>query len=116
MSEEKLPNTTAKNGILMAGGFLGALILFVLKALPGFFALIIGGLLLFFGYGILSSKNEKDTLAGLACVAAGALTILSKIPLIKHPAGWLLKAGAIILLIMGVWNGIKFVLSAKNRS
>ena len=115
MSEEKLPNIAAKNGILMVGGFAGALILFVLQALPGFFAIITGLVLLFFGYGILSSKKTKDTLAGLACTIAGSLTILSKIPFIKHPAGWLLKAGAIILLIMGVWNGIKFVMSIKNR-
>ena len=115
MSDYKPDNTTAKYGLLMAGGFVGAIVLFVLNALPGFIAFIVGGVLLFFGYGILSSKNEKDTLAGLVLAVTGAVTILSKFPFIKFIAGWLLQGGAIVLLVMGVWNCIRFVMSIKNR-
>ena len=116
MSEEKQSSATARYGIFMMGGIVGAIVLFILKALPWFFAIIVGGLLLFFGYGILSSKTVKDKMAGLACAVAGALTILSKFPFIKHIAAWLLQAGAIALLIMGIWNGIRFVLALKKHS
>ena len=116
MSDDKPANSTAKYGLLMAGGFVGAIILFVLNALPAVFAFIVGGVLLFFGYGILSSKNEKDTLAGLALAVTGAITILSNFPIVKFIAGWLLQGGAIVLLVMGVWNCIRFVMSVKNRS
>jgi asparagine N-glycosylation enzyme membrane subunit Stt3 len=112
MSEET-PNAGARYGVFMIAGFAGAIVLFILKALPNFFAFIAGGLLLFFGYGILASKKEK--IAGITCLAAGALTLLSVFPVIKHPASWLLQAGAIALLALGVWNGIRFVLNLKKR-
>ena len=115
MSDPIKTNTSGRYGVLMIGGIAGAIILLVLSALPGFFAFVFGGLLLFFGFGILSSKNKKDALVGLACIIVGALTILSKFSFLKHPAGWLLKAGAIALLALGIWNGIQFVLSLKNR-
>ena len=116
MSDPVQVNDTGKYGILSAGGIVGAFILLVLGILHWFFALLIGGLLLFFGFGILTSKNSKDKLPGLVCIVAGALTLLSKVPFFKIPVGWLLKGGAIALLLMGIWNGIKYVLSLKNRS
>ena len=106
----------SKYGILMIGSFVGAIILFILNALPGFLAFIVGALLLFFGYGILTSKKSNDPLVGLVLIAAGVLTILSVFPYIKNLASWLLKAGAIVLLVLGVLSGIRFVLGLKTRS
>ena len=116
MSDEKPAKESANYGLLMVGCFIGAVALFVLNALPWFFAFIIGGLLLFFGYGILASPTAKSKIAGIICIIAGILTILSRIPVIKQPAGWFLKAGAFALLVMAVWNGIKLALSIKNRN
>ena len=116
MEEPAPASTPAKYGVLMMGCIAGAVILLGLKALPGFFAFIAGGLLLFFGFGILASKNAKDKIPGIICIITGALTVLSIFPYIKRPAGWLLNAGAIALFVLGIWNGIQFVLSLKNRS
>ena len=103
-----------KNSILMLGCFVGAVLLFILNALPGFFSFITGALLAFFGYGILTSKKSNDKMAGFVIIIVGALTILSIFPFFKHPASWLLKAGAIALLVLGVWNGILFLLSFRR--
>ena len=112
MSNEK--PAAARYGVLMFGCFVGAILLFVLNALPGFFAFIIGALLLFFGYGILSSAKTNDKLAGFVLIIAGLLTVLSVLPFIKHLASWLLKAGAIALLVVWVWNAIRFMLSLRR--
>ena len=116
MSNERSSGEGTKYAILMIAGFAGAFVLFILKALPGFFAFIAGLLLLFFGYGIFRSKKSNDKLAGLVCLIAGALTILSKLPFFNAPAGWLLNVCAIALLVLGVWNAIRFVLALKNRA
>ena len=116
MSDPVKESAPAKYGVLMMGCIAGAVILLGLKALPWFFAVIAGGALLFLGFGIFASKNAKDKIPGIVCIIAGALTILSNFPYIKHPAGWLLNAGAIALFVLGIWNGIQFVLSLKNRS
>jgi len=116
MSELIPTNAAARYGILMVGCVIGAVVLLALRALPGFVAFIVGALLLFFGFGILSSKKSKDRLPGLVCIASGALTILSKFSFLKHPAGWLLKAGAVALFVVGIWNGVQFVLALKNRA
>ena len=105
---------TSKYGVLMVGCLVGGFVLFILKALPGFFAFVIGAVLLFFGYGILTSKKTNDKIAGLVIIAAGALTIFSKFPFLKHPAQWLLRVGAIALLVLAVWNAIKFFLSLRR--
>ena len=107
-------DNTAKYGILTVGCLVGGFVLLGLKALPGLFAFIIGAVLLFFGFGILTSKKTNDKLAGLVIIIAGALTFLSIIPFLKGIAGWILRAGAIALLIMAVWNAIKFFLSLRR--
>lgn len=106
---------SAQYGMIMTIGLIGGLVLLGLKALPGFFAFIIGALLLFFGFGILAAKNTQDRIPGFVVVFAGALTILSKFGFIKSLAGFLLKAGAIALIVIGLWSGIQFLLCLRKR-
>jgi hypothetical protein len=106
---------SAQYGMLMTVCIIGGLILLGLKALPGFFAFVIGALLLFFGFGILAAKNARDRIPGWVLVSAGALTILSKFGFLKSLAALLLKVGAIALLVVGLWSGIQFVLSLRSR-
>jgi len=111
MSDDK-----SKYGVLVIGGFLGGFTLLILKALPGFFAFIIGAVLLFFGFGIFTSKKSNDKLAGLVIIVAGALTFLSIIPFLGSIAGWILGAGAIALFVLGAWSGIIFLLGLRKSS
>jgi hypothetical protein len=109
MSDEK-----SKYGVLMLGGLLGGFVLLILKALPGFIAFIAGAALLFFGFGIFTSKRSNNKLAGLVIIIAGALTFFSIIPFLRSPAGWLLRIGAIALFVLGVWSGIIFLLGLRR--
>ena len=114
MSDEKPANEKSKYGVLMIGALVGGFVLLILKALPGFFAFIAGAALIFFGYGILTSKKSNDKLAGLVIIIAGALTFLSIVPIFKSPAGWILNAGAIALFVLGVWSGVVFLLNLRR--
>ena len=109
MSDEK-----SKYGVLMIGGLLGGFVLLILKSLPGFFAFIIGALLLFFGFGIFTSRQSNNKLAGLVIIIAGMLTFLSIIPFLRSPSGWILRIGAIALFVLGIWSGIVFLLGLRR--
>ena len=116
MSDLIPTNTVAKYGVFMVAGIGGAVLLLVLKALPWIFGLIAGAIVLFLGLGVLSSKKTRDTFPGVLCVAAGALAILSKLAFLGGLADVLLWLGALALLAVGIWNGVKFVLGLKSRS
>ena len=105
-------NTAAKYGLFMVGGIGGAIVLLVLRALPWFFGVVAGALVLFIGIGVLSSKKAENRLPGILCTASGALAILSQLPFLR----WLLWPGAAALFALGIWNGVKFALSIKSRS
>jgi len=114
MSDLIPTNTVAKYGVYMVAGIGGAIILLVLKNIS-WLGIIVGAIVLFLGIGVMSSKNSKDTFPGILCVAAGILTILSCLPF----GGFskvLLWLGVLALLIVGIWNGVKFVLGIKSRS
>jgi len=117
-----IPTTSSlsKMGIRAVGYSAAGIFVFILNAVTGSIvpALVIGGLVCLFGFASLSSKNSTDKKAGIIIVAAGALTILSKIgiPLITPLSGTLLGIGAFGLLALGIWNGIKFFLGLKKRS
>ena len=115
MEEVYMSDDKSKYGVLMVVGFAGGIALFILNALPGFFAFIIGAALIFFGFGILKSKKSNNTLAGIVIIAAGVLTFLSIIPFIRVLAGWILKVGAVALLVVGVWSGIVLVLNLRKN-
>ena len=112
MSDLISTKTTARYGLFMAGGFGGAIVLLILRTLPSFFGVIAGVLVLLLGIGILFSKKTRNTISGIICIAAGTLTILSQL----SPFKWLLVPGVAALFVLGIWNGIKFVLSIKSRS
>jgi hypothetical protein len=109
-------NVLAKQGVAAIGGLVGGAALFVLGALPPLVGIIAGSIAGIIGIGALLSKDPEDKKGGAITAAAGALTILSKIGIVRPLAGTLLGIGAIGLLAMGIWNGIKFLRGLKNRS
>jgi len=114
MSDLIPTNTVAKYGVYMVAGIGGAIILLALKNIA-WLGIIVGAVVLFLGIGVISAKNTKDTFPGVLCVAAGVLAILSSLPLGGF-SRLLLWLGVLALLIVGIWNGVKFVLSIKSRS
>jgi hypothetical protein len=80
-----------------------------------FFAFIIGAALIFFGFGILRSGKSNNLISGLVIIAAGVLTFLSVIPVLRVLAGLILRLGAIALLVLGVWSGILFVINLRKQ-
>jgi hypothetical protein len=116
------PSTSelAKQGITAIACTAGGVFLFVLQAVSRFrvLGLVAGAVVCVAGIASLLSKDSADRKAGAVITAAGALTILSKtgIPLIKTAAGTLLSIGAVGLLALGIWNGIKFFIGLKKRA
>lgn len=95
--------------------------LFTLNALGGFsvlgFQLIpiaVGALIAWAGWNAMA-KN-KGALGSLIAMGAGALTILSGIPLIGGLGGFFLGAGAIGSLIFGGINLFKGIKGFQSRS
>ena len=119
---DEIPSTTSlsKTGVSAVGYTAAGIFLMILNAvssltIPG---LIVGGIVGLFGIRSIASKDPADKRAGLVLTAAGALTVLSKIPIpfIQGISGFMLGAGAIGLLGLGIWNGIKFLIGLKKRS
>jgi hypothetical protein len=106
----------AKQGLTAVGGIAGGLVLLVMGALPPIVGIIAGAVVGVVGIGALLSGDKDDRKPGIVAAAAGGLSILSKIGIVRPLAGTLLGIGAIGLLAMGVWNGIKFLRGLKNRS
>jgi hypothetical protein len=109
-------NVLAKQGVAAIGGLVGGVALFVLGALPPIAGIIVGGIAAVVGIGALLSKDPEDRKPGVISLAAGALAIFSKVGLVRPLAGTLLSIGAIGLLAMGIWNGVKFLKGLKSRS
>jgi len=119
---DDFPSTSklSKLGITAIGYTAGGIFLFLLNIaarLRGL-GLVIGGLVCLVGIASLMSKDPADKKAGIVITAAGALTVLSKtnIPVITTISGTLLSIGAIGLLALGIWRGIKFFIGLKKRS
>lgn len=117
-----MPSTSSlsKMGVKAVGYTAAGIFLLILNAVTNSFlpGLIIGGIVSLFGIGSFRSKDPSDKKAGIIITAAGILTVLSStsIPHITRFSGTLLGIGAVSLLAMGVWNGIKFILGLKKRS
>jgi hypothetical protein len=109
-------NVLAKQGVAAVGGLVGGVGLLILGALPPLVGIIAGGIVGVVGVGALLSKDPEDRKPGIIVTAAGALSILSKIGIIRPLAGTLLGIGAIGLLALGVLNGIKFLKGLKSRT
>ena len=102
-------------GFTVAGVFLLVLKLITPSILPG---IIIGVIVTLLGAGAFSSKNLTDKKAGIFILVAGILTILSNIPLgfIQRISVFLLGAGAIALLAIGIISAVRFFKGLKKRS
>ena len=70
------------------------------------------------GVGALFSKDPEDKKPGMIITLAGILAVLARapIPVLRNFAGILLSIGAIGLLAMGIWKGLKFLKGLKSRS
>jgi predicted membrane protein len=115
-----IPSTSnlAKQGVSAVFCVVGGGLLFILQVLSRFkiLGLAIGAVVCVIGISALLSKDPDDRKPGLVITAAGALTLLSKIPFIAPIAGTLLSVGALGLLAMGIVNAVKFFTGLKKRS
>jgi hypothetical protein len=109
-------NVLAKQGVIAIGGIAGGIGLLIMGALPPIIGIIAGAAVGVVGIGALLSKDREDRKPGLIVAVAGGLSILSKIGIVRPLAGTLLGIGAIGLLGLGIWNGIKFLKGLKSRS
>jgi uncharacterized membrane protein len=119
--KESIPSTSSltKLGITAVGYTAGGIFLFILQAFnrPGI-GLVVGAIVSAIGIASFTSKDPADKKAGAIIMTAGVLTLLSRIriPMITTLAGTLLSIGAVGLLALGIWNGIKFIAGLKKRS
>jgi hypothetical protein len=109
-------NVLAKQGVAAVGSLIGGVGLLILGALPPIIAIIAGAVVGFIGVGAILSKDPDDRKPGIIVTAAGALSILSKIGIVRPFAATLLGIGAFGLLGLGIWNAIKFIKGLKSRS
>jgi hypothetical protein len=112
--------TLAKQGVAAVGMIAGGVFLFIIEALARFrvVGLVMGAAAGIVGLSALLSKDPDDKKPGLIITAAGILVILSKtgIPVLRSLAPTLLNIGAVGLLVIGIWKGIKFLRGLKSRS
>jgi hypothetical protein len=110
----------AKQGVAAIGMIAGGAFLFVMEALARFrvLGLVLGAAAGIVGIAALLSKDPDDRKPGIIITAAGILVILSKtgIPVLRALAPTLLSIGAVGLLVVGVWKGIKFLRGLRSRS
>jgi hypothetical protein len=110
----------AKQGVsavgYIAGGAL-ALLMLVLGARFRILGLVLGVLVGGVGVRGLLSKDREDKRPGMMLAAAGALELVSLfgISFTRPLAGFVLGAGALGLIAMGIWKGIKFLKGLKSR-
>ena len=109
-------NVLAKQGMTAIGGIAGGAALMIMRVLPPFIGIIAGVIVGVAGIGGIVSKDPDDRKPGILAATAGGLCILARIGIMRPLAGTLLGIGALGLLVMGVWNGIKFIKGLKGRS
>ncbi|MDR0441908.1 MAG: hypothetical protein LBH44_00705 [Treponema sp.] len=119
-SRSNIPSTStlAKQGLTAAVCAAGGIFLIILQIVSKFrvLGLIVSVVVCAVGIGALMSKDPTDRKPGAVITAAGVLAVLSKIKFIAPLAGTLLSIGAVGLLAMGIYNGIKFFKGLKDRS
>jgi hypothetical protein len=106
----------AKQGVTAIGALIGGVGLLIASALPPAVGIIVGGVVGLVGIVAALSKDSDDRKIGFLAAVAGGLTIFSKVGILKPLAGTLLAIGAIGLLAMGIWNGVKFLKGLKSRA
>ncbi|MDR2731369.1 MAG: hypothetical protein LBB81_10805 [Treponema sp.] len=116
--QETSPSVLSKQGlnaVICAGAGVGLFILQLISRLK-VVGLIAGVAVCAVGIGALLSKDPSDKKPGAVITAAGALVLLSKIGFLAPVAGTLLSIGAVGLIAVGIYNGIKFLTGLKRRS
>jgi hypothetical protein len=110
----------AKQGVAAVGFIAGGILTLVMMTLGARFRIV--GLILSVligGAGVsgLLSKDREDKKPGMILAAAGALELISLfgISVTRPLAGGLLGIGAIGLIALGIWKGIKFLTGLKSR-
>jgi hypothetical protein len=117
MPGEPVPtNALAKQGVAAVGNLIGGVGLLVMGALPPIAGIIAGAVVGVVGIAALLSGDPEDRKPGIIITVAGALSILSKIGIVRPLAATLLGIGALGLLAMGIRHGIKFLRGLKSRS
>jgi hypothetical protein len=109
-------SSLSKKGVMAIGCIAGGLGLFILGSLSTVAGIVTGAVAAVVGICALSSKDPSDKTPGFIIAGAGALTIVSKLPLLGFLAKPVLGFGAVVLLGVGIWNGIKFFKGLKARS
>jgi hypothetical protein len=111
-------NVLTKQGVAAVGGIAGGILLFIMRALPVPLGIIAGAVVALVGVGALFSKDPEDRKPGMIITVAGILAVLARAPIppLRSFAGVLLGIGAVGLLAMGIWKGIKFLKGLKSRS
>jgi hypothetical protein len=109
-------NVLAKQGMTAIGGIVGGMVLMIMRALPPVIGIILGVIVGLIGIGGILSKDPDDRKPGILAAVAGGLSILARVGVIRALAGTLLSISALGLIVMGVWNGIKFIKGLKGRS
>jgi hypothetical protein len=89
-----------------------------MRALPLPVGIIAGVVVALVGVGALLSRDPEDRKPGMIITLAGILAVIAKspIPVLRNFAGILLGIGAVGLLAMGIWKGLKFLKGLKSRS
>ncbi len=109
-----VPRKTLVNQFLVAAGGIAGGIVTLAVAGAGFIpGLIIGGIIGVIGLAVTSS--EENRVAGLVALGAGALVVLSKIPLLSMLAAPLLVIGGLGLLALGGFSLFKFIKNMAKR-
>jgi hypothetical protein len=105
----------AKQGVTAVSCLAGGAVLLLLNVLPPVMGIAAGVLVSFVGIGALISKDLDDRKGGIIVTAAGALSILARIPMTRRFAAPLLGLAAVGLIGLGIWKGIQFIRGLKSR-
>jgi hypothetical protein len=112
-------NSLSKTGVSAVLQLAGGVVLTVLGALPMLLSTILGGVLTITGFAGISSRDNEEKKMGLVLTLAGAATILSRhgvFKILKAAGGMVLRTGAFVLIGLGLFNAIKFIIGIKKRS
>jgi hypothetical protein len=125
MNEIEKPGYTstgllAKQGVAAAGFIAGGvltLLMYILGARFRILGIVLGVLVGGAGVSGLLSRDRDDKRPGMVLAAAGALELVSVfgISFTRPLAGFVLGAGALGLIAVGIWKGIKFLKGLKSR-
>jgi hypothetical protein len=109
-------SSLAKKGVTAVGCIAGSIGLFILGSLAPVAGIVAGAVAGVAGLCALMSKDPADKAPGAVIAGAGALTVVSKLPLVGVLAKPFFGLGPVILLGVGIWNGVKFIKGLKARS